>query len=361
VAGVGRRGYALHRLRREDDGDGSEDDDGDAPAAQAQTFQPTDTLFAVTSADSDLLTNKANKPSDGLDISGDGLWAIAGARRDDSPSSDAGSAYIFRRESEDPAAHTGEWVEDDRITSQEMSIRFPDRYPSAGFGVAIDQDGDRVAIGAPRADPYQTSNGNNSEIGAIFVFERDNNGDWNEVVKLAPDQADVTQYQFAGQDVSISGDGQTVAAGMVSDDNAGSDAGAVYVFEEQADGTWPNTQLIPSDADADDKFGYSVSINETGDRLAAGALNGDPGTTTDAGRVFVYNKDGTGWNMEDSFGANNPNGGNKFGHGVAISDDGNYVVAGEPKSGSDVGTAYAFVRDGTGTWSLDAKYMTRTR
>ena len=77
-----------------------------------------------------------------------------------------------------------------------------------------------------------------------------------------------------GYSVSISGDRAIVGADR--EDTGGDNAGAAYVFERDAGGTWNEVQkLQASDIEAEDFFGESVSIS--GDRALVGAWGEDTG------------------------------------------------------------------------------------
>ncbi|SVB87223.1 uncharacterized protein METZ01_LOCUS240077, partial [marine metagenome] len=84
----------------------------------------------------------------------------------------------------------------------------------------------------------------------------------------------------------MNSDGDRVAIGAHLNDGTASNAGHVRVYEYSS-GSWSQ---LGSDIDgeaANDRSGYSVSINSAGDRVAIGAhLNG--GTASQAGHVRVY-------------------------------------------------------------------------
>ncbi len=88
---------------------------------------------------------------------------------------------------------------------------------------------------------------------------------------------------------------------------------------------------------AEDQSGTSVAISDDGNVLAIGAhLNN--GTSTYAGHVRVYNWNGSAWTQR----GNDIDGeatGDRSGHSVAISDDGNIVAIG------------AFENNGAGRWA----------
>ena len=61
--------------------------------------------------------------------------------------------------------------------------------------------------------------------------------------------------------ISVGIDGDTAMVGDLLDDDRGRDAGAVYVFERDATGTWLEVdKLTASDAQPCDRFGRSVAV-----------------------------------------------------------------------------------------------------
>ena len=87
-----------------------------------------------------------------------------------------------------------------------------------------------------------------------------------------------------GFSVSISGDLTIVGAEL--EDTGGSNAGAAYIFERDGSGTWNEVAKVQaSDKEANDLFGFSVSIS--GDRAIVGAEREDTGGT-DAGAAYVF-------------------------------------------------------------------------
>ena len=89
-----------------------------------------------------------------------------------------------------------------------------------------------------------------------------------------------------GQSVAISANGSIVAVGATQNDNNGSNAGHVRVYENIG-GTW--TQ-IGNDIEGDssgDWSGYSIALSANGDIIAIGAPFNDGGAT-DSGHVRVF-------------------------------------------------------------------------
>src|SRR6056297_2173296 len=89
---------------------------------------------------------------------------FAGAPRHSSAS---GAVIVFSMDEE-----SGEWVESSRLVAFDGQARY-------GFGSAIEFSGESVWIGAPNAD---------SGSGAIYQFQRDEDGNWSSASKMRSDQ-----------------------------------------------------------------------------------------------------------------------------------------------------------------------------
>jgi hypothetical protein len=199
------------------------------------------------------------------------------------------------------------------------------------FGNAVAISGDTVVVGA------WYENGAGSYRGAAYVFDRDAGGAdaWGEVAKLTA--SDAEDIDFFGNAVAISGD--TVVVGARSEDGAGSDCGAAYVFDRNAGGadSWGEvTKLTASDAGDDQLFGYAVTVG--GDTVVVGALH--------SGEAYVFDRDAGGadsWGEVAKLMSSDLEDGDFFGNAVAISSDTIVVGAyGEDGAGSDRGAAYVF-------------------
>ena len=136
----------------------------------------------------------------------------------------------------------------------------------------------------------------------------------------------------------------SAAVGVDSDqsDTSASNAGAVYVFERQAD-TWAQTAYIKaSNTNARDLFGYHVSLR---DRLLlvssahegsnATGINGDQ-TNNDAplsGAAYLFAKVGTTWRQRAYIKPSNTDQDDLFGFSLALTDD--FFVIGAFSESSD--------------------------
>ena len=112
-------------------------------------------------------------------------------------------------------------------------------------------------------------------------------------------------------------------------------------------------KLTASDAADSDAFSYSVDID--GDYAICGALNEDPGGTSNAGSAYIYKRTGSNWEQEAKIQASDKAADDKFGRGVTISGD--YAAVGadqEDTTNSNAGSVYIFKRSGT-SWTQQQK------
>lgn len=175
--------------------------------------------------------------------------------------------------------------------------------------------------------------------GAAYVFE-DQGGIWTETQKLtASDGAADDSFGYA---VAI--DGTFAAVGAYLDDDNGNSSGSVYIFENQG-GTWTQVQkLIASDGTFVDYFGVAVYLS--GNWLVVGASNDDPGGVTDAGAAYIFENQAGTWTEVQKIVASDGAASDKFGIEVAL--DGTFAFIGAP--GADTGAVYVFENQ-AGTWT----------
>ena len=161
-------------------------------------------------------------------------------------------------------------------------------------------------------------------------------------------------YDEFGSSVSISGDYAIVGAPFEYPDGK-KNAGAAYIFERGSNGTWAEvTKIVASDGEADDEFGYSVSIS--GDYAIVGAWKEDPDGEFNVGSAYIFERGGTGmWAEVAKIVASDGKAFDEFGYSVSISGD--YAIVGVPSKGYSAGAAYIFERGSTGTWAEVTKIV----
>jgi hypothetical protein len=357
---------------------------------------------------------KASNPSeraqfgDAIALSGDGNTLAVGARAESSAAAgingnqtdasafSSGAVYVFARAGD-------RWVQQAYLKASNPGIN--DQF---GHLVALSADGNILAVSAPFEDSRSTGvdgdQADNSleQSGAIYVFARRGAVWFQQAYLKASNPGEAEDGDQFGFSLALSDDGTTLAAGAISEDsadaringnqadNTANNAGAVYVFARTGS-RWSQQAYVksssPNGADANDLFGYSVSLSADGNTLAVGAYdeagssniingpedNNAPGT----GAVFVFTRSGASWSRQAYLKASTQDRADSLGAWVAISDDGNTVAAGAPDEDSlttgintvetghsgrigtlddiSVGAAYVFIRSGT-KWFQQASF-----
>jgi hypothetical protein len=298
---------------------------------------------------------------------------INGKQADNSAFS-SGAVYVYTR--------TGNgWIQ--RAYVKPSNTGENDQF---GFAVSLSADGNTMAVSAVYEDSAAKGiHGNQSDnsmaqSGAVYVFTRTGNGWAQQAYIKASNTGEKEDGDTFGYTVSLSGDGNTLAVGAPSEDSAATEingnqadnsapgAGAVYVFVRNSS-VWTQQAYVKSPtARANALFGYSVSLDSAGDTLATGAFDEDGGK----GALHIFTRGGGSWAHQARLQASNAERQDSMGTWVAISDDGNSVVAGaldedslltgvnpgnlgnnDQASDTSAGAAYVFARTGS-TWSQQA-------
>ena len=164
--------------------------------------------------------------------------------------------------------------------------------------------------------------------------------------------SDAAPFDFFGASLAVSGN--TAVVGAVG----AAASGAAYLFERDEGGTenWGEVKkLTAPDPEAGDNFGVGVAVS--GDTAVVGAIGDDAGGIGFAtGAAFVFGRDQGGadnWGELKKLIASDAEAGDEFGTSVAISGD--TAVVGKPRDdagGSLAGAAYVFGRNegGADNW-----------
>jgi len=237
-----------------------------------------------------------------------------------------GAAYVF------VGNGSGGWTQQARLT------------PTGGaaderFGISASISGDRLAIGADRANGLE---------GAVYVFARSGTA-WTQEARLAA--SDPAVRAAFGSGVALDGDTLLVGAPLKAHAALGSFAnGAAYVFTRGAGGWTQQSKLTDPNGANGDLFGFAVDLS--GDRAVIGA----PYATSAQGHAFVYSRSGTAWSQQAQLAATAGASGDEFGWSVALG--GEEIMVGAPFAGqlteSACGGSYVFditqlAENGTGS------------
>ena len=150
----------------------------------------------------------------GWSVSIHGDYIIAGARNEDTGGSNAGSAYIFKR--------------DGTTWSQQAKIQSKHTSNDDNFGSSVSIHGDYAIIAAYLYDEDHPDVASNR--GTAYIFKREGTA-WSQQIQLQPSDPGAEDY-FGGdtQGVDIHGDYAVVGAHL--EDTNGSNAGSAYVFKK---------------------------------------------------------------------------------------------------------------------------------
>lgn len=213
-----------------------------------------------------------------------------------------------------------------------------------GQAIAASADGNTLAVGARGEASNATGiNGNqadNSAInaGAVYIFTRDSTGSVTQTyVKASNTEAG----DFFGSAVALSSDGNTLAVGAIGEDsnatgingnqadNSTTFAGAVYIFIRNGSIWSQQAYVKASNTGRGDQFGTAVTLSADGSTLAVGAIFGQIlGDPAREGASYVFTRSGGIWSQQAYLNASNAEAGDHFGHAVTLSADGNTLAVG---------------------------------
>jgi len=335
-------------------------------------------------------------------ISADGNTLVVGAphessaargingNADDNSLYASGAAYVFVRRGD-------AWVQQAYVKASNAG-----QSDLFGMNVVLSADGSTMAVSAPWERSAGTGIGGDQnddslpQAGAVYVFTRSADS-WSQqaYVKASNTGRRAGEGELVGDgdqfglSLALSGDGNTMAVGAPSEDSAASgingdqandsaqSAGAVYVFARTGN-TWTQQAYVKgSNTEAGDLFGYDVGLSEDGKTLVAAGYDEDgPGRGVNvaqgngvngSGAIYVFSREDTGWRQDAYLKGSRSEGNDALGFSVAISGDGNTIVAGagdesclvgginpegcdmdkpEDASGGTAGAAYVWVRSG---------------
>lgn len=262
----------------------------------------------------------------GSAVAVDGTVAMVGAYLEDTAAGgDAGRVHWFERVG-------SQWVRRGAIDAPDSDIE--DR-----FGIAIDIDGDRAAIGA-----YWDIVGDNVDQGSVYIFHRQGQLWVLEAKVHASDGRARDLFGFA-----LSLEGERLLVGARGAIVPFVDQGTAYVFDRSESG-WSQTARLdlPTPA-AFSYFGASVAL--AGDRALVGApgVNAAP-NFGGAGAAYVYLGQSGNWRLERELRAPVLRSNAAFGY--AVDADAQRLLVGAFQDGSVAqGAAYLY---STQTQALEA-------
>ena len=202
------------------------------------------------------------------------------------------------------------------------------------FGYSVSISGDYAVVGA-----Y----GDEGNTGSAYIFQKQDSS-WVEANKLTASDGDSNDW--FGYSVSISGDYAII--GAYSNDGG---RGTAYIFKRMNTNWLEITNLLASDGETNDFFGYSVSISTN--RAVIGAYSDDvKGDFSGSAYIFERQSDDT-WMEVDKLTASNinPNSNLNVSFGSRVSLSSNFCLVGALWNNDYRGAAYIFERQSDNTWT----------
>ncbi|TMK26415.1 MAG: hypothetical protein E6G62_02640 [Actinobacteria bacterium] len=188
--------------------------------------------------------------------------------------------------------------------------------------------------------------------GAAWAFTRGSSS-WERHPKLTGG-AEAHGASFFGRSVAVSGDGGHVLIGAPGDSGF---MGAAWVFARSESGTYKQQgpKLAGAEETPEGRFGHSVALSQDGTT----ALIGGRGDNNGAGAAWVFAGSGEGWSPQGGklTGGKEESGAGEFGYSVTLSADGDSALVGAPHDAGGIGAAWLFARSSEG-WSMDGPKLT---
>ena len=186
-----------------------------------------------------------------------------------------------------------------------------------GGSVAIDADGNRLAVGSPK-----WSDGVQDSVGRVDYYRRSLDV-WNSLGSGVIAGRGLSEF---GSDISLNAQGDRLVVGSYLDDLGGVNTGATMVYQRVGAGNWSQIGSDLRGEDFGDGAGIAVGMDNTGDRIVVGAPF-NPGGGNFSGQMRMYELLGSNWvQVTPDLDGDAPN--DFFGFGVAISGNGSFVASG---------------------------------
>ncbi len=262
----------------------------------------------------------------GKSVATDGTSFIVGSPGENSPLPDVGLVEIWKLVNDRPV--------------RQATIRHAPSSSTDQFGSAVAIAGDWAIVGALGRDVA----GVNS-AGAAYVFRRTGSV-WSQVQTIHSSTPSIGG-RFG---ITVALQGSWLAIGAPGEGNSPVGAGAVHLFQQQANGQFtPQQRLVPSLSTELGYFGWSVDLD--GSMLVIGA----PFASAGAGQVWASLHDGSAWSDPERIGSDlEPIADTDARLGYSVACAGAMVAGGAPQHGDRSGAVFMWSRVGAQWQALPA-------
>jgi len=288
------------------------------------TSLPTSEVYQLTASDAQ--AGDIFGASCALNAAGDRL--VVGSAYEDTAATDAGKVYVYDFDGIN-------WIETAQLTASDAQAN--DVY---GVSCSLDGVGDRLVVGAYLEDTAAP------DAGKVYIYDF-NGTNWIEVAQLTASDAQAGDYY--GRAVAFNAVGDRLVVGAYLEDTAGTDAGKIYIYDYNGTNWVEVAQLTASDAQVSDYYGISCALNAAGTRLVVGAAIEDT-AATDAGKVYVYDYNGTNWVEVAQLTASDAQVNDRYGLSCSLNSAGTRLAVGaylEDTAAPDAGKVYIYDFNGT--------------
>jgi hypothetical protein len=352
---------------------------------------------ASNAGNGDHFGNAVALSADGNTMAVAAFWESSAAtgvngNQDDNSIPQAGAVYVFVRRG-------GAWTQQAYIKASNTGNAgegdIPGEGDQFGFSLALSDDGNTLAVGAPSEDSNGSGvNGNQKDesaltAGAVYVYARSANT-WTQQAYIKSDAPPMaTAGDQFGYSVALNADGNTLAVGVYDEGGSGrtvnapidmmrNGSGAGYVYARKVS-TWTREAYLKTwNSEGGDSWGVSVALSDDGNTLAMGSIDedclctgvvnapsdvgaADQKANQSAGAIAIFARNGTTWTQQAYVKASNTGQNDWFGVRLALSGDGATLAAGaqnedssaqgfngiqKDESGEEAGAVYLFTRNG---------------
>ena len=263
----------------------------------------------------------------------------------DNAGNDTGAVYVF------------EYIDSNWQQTAYLKAHNAASEDKFGRSLALSGDGSTLVIGAPGEDSNGSAYPEDNSVlnaGAVYVFEKDNDDEWNQKSYLKP--INIGIGDDFGRSVKVNNDGDVLVVGAPFEDGSG----AVYVFTRNDDNWKQSAYLKAHNPGVGDRFGWATALDDAGVTVAVGSQledsisSDDPGdnSATNAGAVYVFKNVGNIWEQKKYLKPNDLATGDHFGWSIALNSDATMMAVNsmyDDVVGRETGAVYIFEDDGTGS------------
>jgi hypothetical protein len=260
------------------------------------------------------------------------VLAVGAYSADTNNVSNAGAVYIF-------TGSNNSWAQAARLTGNTPGNPISDLF---GISTSLNSAGNVLAVGAYNADS------NSVTAGAVYIFTGSNNT-WAQAARLTGNTIGSPASDLFGISTSLNSAGNVLAVGAYNADSNSVTAGAVYIFTG-SNNSWAQAARLTGNTIGNpdgDNFGYSTSLNSSGNILAVGAYDADSNSVT-AGAVYIFTGSNNNWAQAVRLTGNTPGNpdSDRFGYSNSLNSAGNILAVGavnaDTNNVNDAGAVYIF-------------------